>query len=191
MRVPSVSPSLRAVALHEKSQKHVEAVAELNERLRQAGCKLHYHNGFIQRSDDSLTTKSLVTPFWDVVATARWANVDTDMKDACDLRDTGGRDPAKYAAHALESAIKIISGEKGWTRGTEKGASNYIDNLVAGKALTAYEAELLRTFFTKVRNPLGHGPGAEPMPTLSPDQTNWAIETAMSWIKMLVRRSGL
>jgi hypothetical protein len=43
-------------------------------------------------------------------------------------------------------------------------------------------------FVTKVRNPLGHGPGNELMPALNPQQTDWAIETSMSWIKSLIRR---
>jgi len=55
-------------------------------------------------------------------------NVETDIKEAIDRRDTNGRDAPFYAMRALESALKIISDEKGWTTGREKGASNYIDN---------------------------------------------------------------
>ena len=43
--------------------------------------------------------------------------------------------------------------------------------------------EALKQFFTKVRNPLGHGPGSAPMPNLAEHQTNWAIENSMIWIK--------
>jgi hypothetical protein len=165
-------------------------VDELNVRLKQAETGLHYHNGFIQRAADPLTTDQVEAPFWLAVADPKWANVDIDMKEALDLRDSGGRDPAFYAARALESTIKIISGEKGWTRGGEKGAHNFIDNLAAkGNAFIAgWEAESLKGYFTKVRNPFGHGPGQEPMPTLSAEQTDWAIETAMSWVKSLIRR---
>jgi hypothetical protein len=45
---------------------------------------------------------------------------------AFDLRDSQGRDPAFYAARALESTIKIISDDKQLTTGREKGAANYI-----------------------------------------------------------------
>ncbi|HWN53454.1 MAG TPA: hypothetical protein VNO18_27165 [Xanthobacteraceae bacterium] len=168
-------------------------ISELNARLRQAGCKLHYHNGFIQRANDTFSTDNIEAPFWSAVAGPIWTNVDTDMKEAFDGRDTGGRDPAFYAARALESTIKIISDGKSWTRGGERGAHNFIDNLASKRAafLIDWEADLLKTFFTKVRNPLGHGPGTQPMPSLSPEQTNWAIETVMVWIKTLVRRSGL
>jgi hypothetical protein len=55
--------------------------------------------------------------------------VDHDIKEAIDLRDTHGRDPAFYAARALESTIKIISDEKGLSTAKERGAHNYIDNL--------------------------------------------------------------
>jgi hypothetical protein len=126
------------------------------------------------------------------VADPKWANVDTDMKEAIDRRDTGGRDPAWYAARALESTIKIISAEKGWTHGGEKGPHNFVDNLASKKAafLAQWEAENLKSYFTNVRNPFGHGPGKQPIPTLSSEQTNWAIESAMAWIKALVHRSS-
>jgi hypothetical protein len=143
-------------------------VNELNARFRQANCQLHYHNGFIQISEDQ--------------------TVDHDMKEAIDLRDTGGRDPAFYAARSLESTIKIISDEKQLTKGKEKGAYNYIDNLMGAKLIEVWEMEALKHFFTKVRNPFGHGPGAAPMPSLTDQQTNWAIENSMIWIKSLVRR---
>ena len=90
-------------------------VDELNERLRRAGTKLNYHNGFIQIAEDEAIEREIETPFWALVNETRWANVDADMKEAIDRRDSGGRDPAFYAAKALESTIKIISDAKGWT----------------------------------------------------------------------------
>jgi hypothetical protein len=44
-----------------------------------------------------------------------------------------------------ESTIKIISDEKGWTHGGEKGAHNYIDNLGSKKAgpfIESWETQL-------------------------------------------------
>ncbi len=164
------------------------AVNELNARFRQADCKLHYHNGFIQISEDQTVAQEIETPFWKLVAQPKWQNVDHDMKEAIDLRDTGGNNPAFYAARSLESTIKIISGEKQLTTGKEKGAHNYIDNLMGAKLIEVWEMEALKHFFTKVRNPFGHGPGAARMPSLTEHQTNWAIENSMIWIKSLIRR---
>lgn len=113
------------------------------------------------------------------------------MKEALDRRDSNGKDPAIFAAKALESAIKIVSDTKGWTRGTEKGAAHYVDNLVSaanGSYLLAWEGDMLKDYFRKVRNSLGHGPGLEPMPELTLPQTDWAIEAAMSWVRSLIRR---
>src|SRR5208337_568521 len=170
-----------------------DAVGELNERFRRSGCRLHYHNGFIQLSSDELTKQQVEEPFWGLVSGEKWKNVDFEMKDAIDRRDTGVRDPSLYAAKALESTIKIISKEKGWTTGNEGGAQAYIDNLCnkkrGGNLIEEWEKETLKQFFTKVRNPLGHGPGGEPMPELNPSQTDWAIEFCMSWIKSLIRRA--
>jgi hypothetical protein len=89
------------------------SVAELNERLRRAGAKLNYHNGFIQIASDELAEAQIEKPFWALVAAPLWRNVDIDMKEAVDRRDANGKDPALYAARALESVIKIISDKKG------------------------------------------------------------------------------
>jgi hypothetical protein len=167
-------------------------VEELNTRFRQAGCGLNYHNGFIQRATDELTLEQVETPFWALVSDPKWENVDTDMKEALDLRDSEGRDPAFYAARALESTIKIVSDEKKWTTGKENGAHRFIENLAskrAGHFIDNWESEALKRFFTDIRNPFGHGPGSEKMPSLSPQQTDWAIETCMVWIKSIILRT--
>lgn len=166
-------------------------VHELNERFRRARAPLTYHNGFIQFALDHRIEQQIAKPFWDLVADAKWKNVDIDMKEALDRRDSNDKDPAIFAAKALESAIKIVSDEKGWTRGTENGASQYVDNLISkanGSFVSPWEGDMLKDYFRKVRNSLGHGPGSEPMPTLTLAQTDWAIEAAMSWIRTLVRR---
>lgn len=168
-----------------------DQVNELNERFRRSGVPLSYHNGFVQLSRDELVEAQVSKPFWGIVSDPIWTNVDIDMKEALDRRDSNSKDPAFFAAKALESAIKIISDTKGWTRGNEKGAAQYIDNLVSkknGQFLELWEGEMLKEYFGKVRNTVGHGPGSEPMPTLSQEQTDWAIETAMSWVKSLVNR---
>lgn len=168
-------------------------VEEVNERFRRAKAPLTLHNGFIQVSTDETIEKNIAKPFWELVAEPLWKNVDIDMKEALDRRDSNDKDPALFAAKALESAIKIISDQNGWTSGNEGGASHYIDNLVSkknGRYIEPWESDILKDYFRKVRNSLGHGPGSEPMPSLSIPQTDWAIENAMSWIRTLIRRLG-
>jgi hypothetical protein len=187
----SQSESMKS-ANAEFNAKFASYVDELNTRFVQAKAPLTYHNGFIQLKGDELTDAQISTPFWNLVKAPKWTNVSIDMAEAIDRRDTGGRDPALYAAKALESVIKIVSDEKGWTRGNEKGAANYIDNLVSDRNgvrfIEVWEKDFLISYFGKVRNPLGHGPGGEAMPALTADQTNWAIENAMSWCKSLIER---
>lgn len=166
------------------------SVEELNARFRQAGYALNYHNGFIQVLTDDLIQREIENPFWALVISQEWTNVDLDMKVALDLRDSNGRDPAFYAARALESMIKIISDRKGWTHGKEKGAHNYIENIGSkvNAFITPWECNSLKEFFTHVRNPCVHGAGSAIMPELSRPQTDWAIEFSMSWIKNLILR---
>lgn len=166
-------------------------VDEVNQRFKQAGVPLSLHNNFIQIATDELIEEQVAIPFWKLVADPRFVNVDIDMKEAVDRREAGDRDPGFYAAKALESAIKVISNEKNWTRGSEKSANHYIDNLQSkanGGFVSGWEADALRHIFANVRNELGHGPGGEPMPQLTQQQTNWTIEAAMSWTKSLIER---
>ncbi|WP_423415549.1 hypothetical protein RLW55_03200 [Hyphomicrobium sp. B1] len=191
IRMPADSANWMKVENRKLNDRFSAAVDELNARFREARARLHFHNGFIQLTDDDLHIAQIEEPFWKLVIDKKWENVDHDMKEAIDLYGNGGRDPAWYAARALESAIKIISNTNGWTRGTEKGAAHYVDNLVSkgnGRFLDVWEGDVLRDFFAKVRNPFGHGPGEEPMPSLTPEQTIWAIRTCMAWVTSLVTR---
>jgi hypothetical protein len=194
MRIPGVPQS--NVERVQRGNDHVNStfknhVTELNERLKQAGMPLNYHNGYIQITTDSLTQTQIEQPFWEVVQSAKWANVSTDIATAIDLRDSGGRDPVFYAGKALESTIKIISGEKGWTTGLEKGASDFLNHLESknnGSFIGQWERKVLQAFFSNVRNDYGHGPGSDPMPTMTDPQTDQSIEFCMSWIKSLIKR---
>ncbi len=164
---------------------------ELNERFRRAKVPLSYHNGYIQIAIDEMMQEQIERPFWELIADPKWANVATDMTEAIDGREANERAPAFWATRALESVIKIISAEKGWTHGRESGAHNYIDNLQSsknGNFIQQWEAEALKLLFSKVRNPLGHGPGEQKMPELTQQQTDWVIETSMSWTKSLITR---
>ena len=175
----------------ELRKRYRSAIDQFNARLRQARFPLNYHNGFIQTANDGVIASEIEEPFWHVVSDPLWLSVDEDMKEAVDRRDTGGRDAAFYAARALEGTIKIVSDRNGWTHGSEKGAHGFVDNLGSAKNdrfLTAWERETLKTFFSKVRNPLAHAPGSGDMPKLSEAQTDWIIESCMSWIESLIRR---
>jgi hypothetical protein len=167
------------------------AVHELNHRAREAGVPFDYHNGLFQRTSDDTTQTHIHTPFWQLIGNAKWQNIDTDIKEAIDRHDQKGRDVAFYALKALESTIKIISDEKGWSHGNERGAANYIDNLGStknGRFIEGWESEQLKALFRELRNPHSHGPGSDPQPNLLPEQEQWVIEISMIWIKSLIRR---
>ncbi len=188
----SVSKNFQSIFANNKQMNDVfhSQVEELNERFQRAKAPLSYHNGLIQITSDHLIEREISKPFWSLVSEPKWKNVDIDMKEALDQRDSNGKDPAFYAAKALESTIKIISNQKGWTHGKERGAANYIDNLMKHENafLADWEGEMLKAYFTKIRNEVGHGPGSKPMPTLTSYQTDFAIEAAMSWIKTMILR---
>ena len=166
-------------------------VDELNERFKQAGMPLNYHNGYIQITQDELVQARIEQPFWRLVKDAQWKNVSIDMAEAIDRRDTGGRDPSFYAAKALESTIKIICDIKKWTTGNEKGVSDYLNHLESkanGALIEGWERQSMQRFYSDVRNDLGHGPGSKVMPNFSPQQIDQTIEFCMSWVKSLIGR---
>ncbi|MGQ0511868.1 MAG: AbiJ-NTD4 domain-containing protein [Betaproteobacteria bacterium] len=166
-------------------------VLELNERFKQAGMPLHYHNGFIQISQDEQLQEQVEQPFWLLVKEFRWKNVSIDMAEAIDRRDTAGRDPSFYAAKALESTIKIICEIKKWTAGNERGVSDYLNHLeskVNGAFIEGWERQSMQRFYSDVRNDLGHGPGSKDMPNFTSQQIDQTIEFCMSWIKSLIKR---
>jgi hypothetical protein len=168
-----------------------EIVNELNERLKQAGLPLHYHNGYLQIVQDEQVQNQIEQPFWNLVKEARWKNVSTGMAQAIDLRDNGGPDPSFHAAKALESAIKIICVIKGWTTGKEKGVSDFLNHLESkanGSFIEHWERQSMQRFYSDVRNEFGHGPGANAMPNFTPEQVDHTIEFCMSWIKSLIKR---
>jgi hypothetical protein len=168
-----------------------QAIQELNVRL-QYRFRFVYNNGFLHLADDQLSAQRLAQPFWDIVADPKWATVDQEMKEAFDHLDHRQRDAHAHAAMALESAIKVISNEQGWTRGNETGAAGYIDNLVSarnGRFIEVWEADALKALFSELRNPHHHGAGSSPPSRLLDAQQTWAIESCMSWIKSLVRRT--
>lgn len=108
------------LARHGKQEELKSAIEELNERLRRANFPYRYHGGVFQPADDDLSEAEIETPFWRLISAPIWKNVDDEMKDAFDTRANNGVDPAFHAAKALESAIKIVSVERGWSTGKEK-----------------------------------------------------------------------
>ncbi|MCI5137396.1 MAG: hypothetical protein D3922_03035 [Candidatus Electrothrix sp. AR1] len=167
------------------------ATNEMNSRFSLAGFPLNYHNGYIQFKDEDIATQAVEDGFWDLLKEQKWKNVDNDIKESIDLRDNNKKDSSFYAFKALESTIKIISNEKGFSTGKERGAANYIDNLVSkknGRFLEVWEGNILKILFSNIRNPHGHGAGSDPVPQLESYQIDHSIEMVMSWIKSLLKR---
>ena len=185
------STALDRVVGTQMRQKIDSASDEINQRFRQAGAPLTFNNGNFQIVRDELTAQEVAQPFWQLLSDAAWSNVDVEMREAMDRRDSGINDAAFHAAKALESAIKVICHERQAVTGRENGASNYIDNLVSearGSWLERWRGDALREIFRQVRNPLGHGAGADRPRVLTPHETDWAIGSCMVWIRFLIER---
>ena len=58
----------------------------------------------------------------------------------------------------------------------------------AARFIEQWESDALKSIFTELRNPFGHGPGSKEMPSLTPQQIDLAIESCISWAKSLIKR---
>jgi hypothetical protein len=132
--------------------------------------------------------------FWAAVGDPIWKNVVTDIKEALDRRDANQTDPAFYAAvRALESTIKIISDQKGWTHGREKGIHGYIDNLGSatnGAFINESESGMFKYIFTEVQHLAGYGDGSLDTHLWKKSHTKkLMVESLMRWwIPDLIQR---
>lgn len=122
-----------------------------------------------------------------------WKNVVTGVNEALDLRDANQTDPAFYTAvRALESTIKMISDQKGWTHGREKDIHDYIDNLGSatnGAFINESESEIFKYFFTEIQHLAGYGAGSlDAHLWRSPAVKKTAVSVFMGWITSLIRR---
>lgn len=131
--------------------------------------------------------------FWAFMDDPIWKNVVTDVNEALDLRDANQTDPAFYAAvRALESTIKIISDQKGWTHGREKGIHDYIDNLGSATNrvfINESESGIFKYFFTEVQCLAGYGDGSlDTHLWRSPHIKKSAVSMFIGWITKLIRR---
>ena len=164
---------------------------EINQRLKLHNMPLAYHNGFFQLSADPVIEAHVASPFWALLSNSKYKNVETDILQAIDLYDTGGRDPAFYAAKALESMIKIICNEKNLITGKEKGAADFISHLNSknnGQIIINHERDELLAMF-RIRNTHGgHGLGNAEMPVLTDAQSLKYIHSVMIWVYSLSKR---
>ncbi len=165
-------------------------IEELNQRLREARLFFYYQNKSIDTYNDKLSQKNIYEPFWEILKNEKYQIIDSDIRKAFERFNSNQPDAAFYAMKALESCVKIISDELGLSTGNEKGATNYIDNLLSkkNKIIDPWEAESLKLLFREIRNPLGHGSGNEKPIELKFYQMKCVIDISIVWIKSLIIR---
>lgn len=166
----------------------------INQRLNENNICFLCFNGLFTRVYDEKIFSIIEEPFWDTIKDPIWNNVAQEIKCANLLMSSNMPGSVLESLKALESSIKIISDKKGWSTGNEKGASNYIDNLVSqknGRFIDVWEKDILVYYFRLLRNEYAHGSGNNIKLSLSKEQERCVYEQVMSWIKRLVIQSGI
>ncbi len=188
LRVPGSLVNSTTAAHKKIVYGYANLVEELNQRLRIAGFNLVYSNGLLHFAGDELMEANVAKPFWQIVAQPLWNSVEEQMQEAIDRRDKRDRTAPFHAVCALESCMKIVFSRL--NPGEKVLFGHRLINELAKdpRFLAKWEADMLKQMFSDLRNPFAHGPGTDTIPELATEQTDWAIETAMSWIKSLARR---
>ena len=160
---------------------------EINYRLKKHKVPLTYHNGFFHKDTAPLIEDRLIAPLWQLLSDVKYKNVETELLDAFNLYEKRGRDPALYAAKALESMIKITCKEQQISKGTETTANHYVITLYNHRIIIDHEKEELTSMF-RIRNSHAHGSGDEIIPQLTMEQELRFLHSCMIWIYTLSKR---
>lgn len=173
------------------SRHHVAITLNLKKLLKDNALPLVLRDGLFESAVGQVIEERVHDLFWALLADEVWKNVRDDMNHALSANSTGGKDSAFYAGRALESAVKIACEMTGRSTGREKGAAAFVDSLVRKdnlRFIDPWEADVLKNFFSNIRNPTAHGPGSKERLSLSSSQEEWIVEFCMIWVKSLVAR---
>nr|RDS93351.1 hypothetical protein DWF04_22970 [Cereibacter sphaeroides f. sp. denitrificans] len=173
------------------SRHQVAITVDLKKLLKDNALPLVLRDGLFESAVGQVIEERVHDPFWALLADDVWQNVRDDMNHALTASSTGGKDPAFYAGRALESTVKIVCEMTGRSTGREKGAAAIVDSLVrkdSVRFIEPWEADVLKHFFSNIRNPTAHGPGSKERLLLSSSQEEWIVDFCMIWVKSLVSR---
>ena len=140
-------------------------------RFRRAKRRGPTDNGFIQFALDA-DREAHAKPFWDLVIPL-WKNVDIDMKEALDRRDSNDKDQHENSLRRSKAPSRSCPTQRLDARYGERRGSirRQPDEQSKWQLLAEWEGEMLKDHFGR-SGTRGHGPGSEPSGL---PQTDWAI----------------
>ena len=176
-----------------------DAINELNHRFKENGVGYNFVSGQIIRIDSTITHENIIKPVLALLWNSKFHGANKEYLSALShYKDGNNEESINECLKSLESTIKIICHEKGWS---------FPDNATANKLInTCYENHLIPTYlqnqFTSLRSLLesgvptirnkaaGHGKGIENK--IADDElTRYALNLAGSSIIFLIELSQI
>jgi hypothetical protein len=144
------------------------AVAEFNERCRQAALGYAFENGELIRIDSQFLHSEAAKPALIVLSDTRFQNADKEFRSAHEhWRHGNNSDVLVSCLKAFESTMKVIASDKGWVVPDKATAKQLVEVMFANKLIPAfYQTQLaglrsmLESGIPTARNRAGgHGAG--------------------------------
>lgn len=140
---------------------------------------------------NEVTHTQVISPALELLRAPQFANANSEFLGALeDYRKSDYDDALTKAGSALESVIKVISQERGWSHDPRATASQLVKSFVSHTSLDTYFEPLLMIVFT-LRNRLSssHGAGADRR-VASPHLVQYALNTTASVMLLLADESA-
>jgi hypothetical protein len=171
-----------------------DAVDELNERFRRAGFGYRYESGNIFRIDNEYTHREITRPALRLLTDPRFKGADEEFRAAHDhYKASEYKDCAVDALNALESTMKVICDQKGWSYPQGARSSDLLKVLRRERLFPEFADQsfdqlvaTLKSGLPSLRNETGgHGQGATPI-AVPEYVASYALNLAASKIRFLI-----
>ena len=176
-----------------------EAIAELNDRLKEHGVGYSFTGGEILRIDSTYIHKEITKPTISLLNSRKFKGANEEYLKAHEhYRHGRNKECLTECLKAFESTLKVICKEKGWTFNQTDTAKKLIqicfqNDLVPSFTQNQFTSlqSLLESGIPTIRNKLGgHGQGQTPQ-KVDDEMTRYGLNLTGSNIIFLIEQSGL
>jgi AbiJ N-terminal domain 4 len=176
-----------------------EAIEELNQRFKEHAIGYQFDGGEIIRVDSTYAHSEITKPTISLLQSNKFTGANEEYLKAHEhYRHGRNKECLAECLKALESTLKIICKEKGWTYNQNDTSSKLIqicfdNNLIPSFSQSQFTSlrSLLESGIPTIRNRLGgHGQGQVPQ-KVDDEITRYAINLTGTNIIFLIEQSGI
>jgi len=176
-----------------------EAIEELNERFKENGIGYQYENGELIRLDSTFIHSEIVRPTISLLWNRKFSGANDEYMTAHEHYKKGrNKECLNFCLKALESTLKIICKEKGWSYSPTDQAKKLIQIVFENELVPTYVQNqftslrnIIESGVPPIRNKMGsHGQGQE-IVTVDDNLTRYALNLTGANIIFLIEQSSI